>query len=128
MSLAIVDAREWQNLLDLRTGKKAQDESPQTLMLRGILKRHPYPGDVDIDSLSRYPDTLTKKPDEMPGFFLNKLRQFELSANSRESNDEGNGNEVLQLHCIGSLFSTLSLLCKLNCSKNRDSFRLLSRR
>jgi hypothetical protein len=47
MSLAIVDAREWQNLLDLRTGKKVQDERLQTLMLRGILKEHPYPGDVD---------------------------------------------------------------------------------
>jgi hypothetical protein len=50
MSLAIVDAREWQNLLDLRTGKKVQDESPQTLMLSGILGRHPYPGDINIES------------------------------------------------------------------------------
>jgi hypothetical protein len=50
MSLAIVDAREWQNLLDLRTGKKVQDESPQTLMLRSVLGRHPYPGDVNIKS------------------------------------------------------------------------------
>ena len=54
MSLAIVDAREWQNLLDLRTGKKIDESSdplaqaPQTEMLRNILKRHPYPGDVDI--------------------------------------------------------------------------------
>lgn len=48
MSLAIVDARGWQNLLDLRTGKKVQNESPQALMLSGILKKHPYPGDVDI--------------------------------------------------------------------------------
>jgi hypothetical protein len=47
MSLAIVDAREWQNLLDLETGKKVQDERPQTLMVRSILKKHPYPGDVD---------------------------------------------------------------------------------
>ena len=57
MSLAIVDAREWQNLLDLRTGKKAQDESDQTLMLRGLLKRHPYPGDVDIESNRWVTDT-----------------------------------------------------------------------
>lgn len=54
MSLAIVDAREWQNLLDLRTGKKIDEASdplaqaPQTEILRDILKRHPYPGDVDI--------------------------------------------------------------------------------
>ena len=50
MSLAIVDAREWQNLLDLKTGKKVRDESPQTLMVRGLLERHPYPGDVSIES------------------------------------------------------------------------------
>ena len=57
MSLAIVDAREWQNILDLRTGKKVQDERSQTLMLRGILKRHPYPGDVDIVSNKWVTDT-----------------------------------------------------------------------
>lgn len=57
MSLAIVDAREWQNLLDLRTGKKVQDEKPQTLMLRGILERHPYPGDMDILSNRWVTDT-----------------------------------------------------------------------
>lgn len=57
MSLAIVDAREWQNLLDLRTGKKVQDENPRTLMLRDILKRHPYPGDVDILSNRWVTDT-----------------------------------------------------------------------
>ena len=48
MSLAIVDAREWQRLFDLKTGKKVEDSRPQTLMLRRILERHPYPGDVDI--------------------------------------------------------------------------------
>jgi len=50
MSLAIVDAREWQNLLDLRTGKKVQDDSPQTRMVRELLARHPYPGDVSAES------------------------------------------------------------------------------
>ncbi len=57
MSLAIVDAREWQNLLDLHTGKKVRDESPQTLMVRGILGKHPYPGDVDIRSNRWVTDT-----------------------------------------------------------------------
>ncbi|MDR1728212.1 MAG: hypothetical protein LBT74_09875 [Acidobacteriota bacterium] len=52
MSLAIVDAREWQNLLDLRTGKKVKDDdprvqAPQTATLRDVLRRHPYPGDSD---------------------------------------------------------------------------------
>jgi hypothetical protein len=52
MSLAIVDAREWQNLMDLETGKKVQDERPQTRMVRNILAKHPYPGDVDARSNS----------------------------------------------------------------------------
>jgi len=57
MSLVVVDAREWQNLLDLRTGRKVQDESPQTLMLRGVLERHHYPGDVDLESSRWVTDT-----------------------------------------------------------------------
>jgi hypothetical protein len=57
MSIAIVDAREWQNLLDLQTGKKIQDESPQTALVRGILKKHPYPGDVNIQSNKWVTDT-----------------------------------------------------------------------
>jgi len=46
MSLAIVDARQWQNLFDLRTGKKVEDDSPKTRMVREVLERHPYPGDT----------------------------------------------------------------------------------
>ena len=57
MSVAIVDAREWQNVLDLRTGKKIRDESLQTHMMRDILKRHPYPGDVEIESNRWVSDT-----------------------------------------------------------------------
>jgi len=57
MSLVIVDARQWQNLMDLRTGKKARDESPQTLMVRDILAAHPYPGDVEIESNRWVSDT-----------------------------------------------------------------------
>jgi hypothetical protein len=57
MSLVIVDARQWQNLLDLRTGKKAQDESPSTVMVREILAKHPYPGDVEFESNRWVSDT-----------------------------------------------------------------------
>jgi hypothetical protein len=57
MSLAIVDARGWQNLFDLRTGKKTEDNRSQTWMLRGILKDHPYPGDVDFMSNRWVTDT-----------------------------------------------------------------------
>ena len=48
MSLAIVDARKWQRLFDLKTGKKVEDDRAQTIMLRRILEKYPYPGDVDV--------------------------------------------------------------------------------
>jgi hypothetical protein len=57
MSLAIIDARQWQNVLDLRTGKKVEDDSPKTRMVRGVLERHPYPGDVDTLSNRWVTDT-----------------------------------------------------------------------
>lgn len=47
MSLVIIDAREYQKLFDLRTGTRVEDGSPDVLMLREVLARHPYPGDVD---------------------------------------------------------------------------------
>ncbi len=57
MSLAIIDARHWQNLFDLRTGARMIDERPEVLMVRGVLARHPYPGDVDKAANSWVSDT-----------------------------------------------------------------------
>lgn len=50
MSLAIVDVREWQNVLDLRTGKKRDDDTPLIRMMKSVLNNHPYPGDLDVRS------------------------------------------------------------------------------
>ena len=50
MSLAIIDAREWQRLFDLKTGKNVENDQSQTVLLRHILEKHPYPGDEDIIS------------------------------------------------------------------------------
>ncbi|MEE4363214.1 MAG: hypothetical protein V2J08_04735 [Desulfotignum sp.] len=47
MSLAIIDAREWQNTFDLETGQPQTSESPAADMAARVLSRHPYPGDVD---------------------------------------------------------------------------------
>jgi len=47
MSLAIVDAREWQNMFDLRTGARMEAGGPQVEMMQSVLKKHPYPGDLD---------------------------------------------------------------------------------
>jgi len=50
MSIAIIDAREWQNIFDLRTGAKAEADGPVVKMVRGVLGAHPYPGDTDPGS------------------------------------------------------------------------------
>ncbi len=47
MSLAIIDAREWQNQFDLESGRIQPDDSATVQMVRKVLGRHPYPGDVD---------------------------------------------------------------------------------
>ena len=50
MSLAIVDAREWQNMFDLRTGAKVEAVGPLVEMMKAVLKKFPYPGDMDPGS------------------------------------------------------------------------------
>ena len=47
MSLAIIDAREWQNQFDLETGQKRPDTGPVVDMVKQVLSRHPYPGDMN---------------------------------------------------------------------------------
>ena len=65
MSLAIIDAREWQNVFDLRTGLKRMDDSPTVRLVKEVLDKHPFPGDLDeranhwvtdtaLDVLERY--------------------------------------------------------------------------
>lgn len=50
MSLAIVDTREWQNMFDLRTGARVEAEGPRVELMKNVLARHPYPGDMAPDS------------------------------------------------------------------------------
>ena len=57
MSLAIIDARQWQNIFDLRTGVKVDVENAETLLVKGVLARHPYPGDVENASNAWVSDT-----------------------------------------------------------------------
>jgi len=47
MSLAIIDAREWQNQFDLETGQKKEDDGPVIRMMKKVLRDNPYPGDMD---------------------------------------------------------------------------------
>ncbi|MGA7827772.1 MAG: hypothetical protein WCA04_08935 [Geobacteraceae bacterium] len=48
MSRAIIDAREWQKVFDLRTGAALEDVSPLDEMVQRVQARHPYPGDLDV--------------------------------------------------------------------------------
>src|SRR3989339_833296 len=47
MSLAIIDARQWQNRFDLESGQKKEESHPAAAMLSKVLSWNPYPGDMD---------------------------------------------------------------------------------
>jgi hypothetical protein len=57
MSIAVVDARGWQNTLDLKTGEKIGTVGPVVEMVKDMLQRHPYPGDLDPGSNGWVTDT-----------------------------------------------------------------------
>ena len=56
-SLAIVDAREWQNQFDLRTGEKTDEQGVLVDLMKDVLHCHPYPGDLDPGSNRWVTDT-----------------------------------------------------------------------
>jgi hypothetical protein len=57
MDHVIIDAREWQNMFDLKSGKKVKYSSPKVGMVREVLADHPYPGDTDSRSNQWVSDT-----------------------------------------------------------------------
>ena len=57
MSTAIIDAREWQNIFDLKTGQKIADDRGLVRRTAEVLARHPYPGDVEEQSNRWVSDT-----------------------------------------------------------------------
>ncbi|HPZ64361.1 MAG: hypothetical protein WBK48_07495 [Dethiobacteria bacterium] len=50
--LAVLDAVEWQTTLDFETGKETTVKSDLAAMAQELLKRHRYPGDMDLESIS----------------------------------------------------------------------------
>ncbi|EHJ47997.1 hypothetical protein DFW101_1991 [Solidesulfovibrio carbinoliphilus subsp. oakridgensis] len=78
MSLAILDARQWQQVVDLRSGHKIETDAPLVGMVKGVLARHPFPGDRDPRGNDWVTDTaldLIERYD--PGFaFLTYARQY----------------------------------------------------
>ncbi len=57
MSTAILDVRGWQNTVDLETGEKVDADGPLVEMARDVLRKHPYPGDLDPGSNRWVSDT-----------------------------------------------------------------------
>ena len=57
MSLAVIDAREWQSVFDLRTGQKSRTDNPAVNMVKEVLARHPYPGDTGVEGNRWVTDT-----------------------------------------------------------------------
>ena len=51
MNTVVIDARGWQNSLDLKTGEKVSTTTgPVVKMVRTILQKYRYPGDFDPGS------------------------------------------------------------------------------
>lgn len=78
MSLAIIDAREWQNRFDLESGQKKKDSSRAADMLSQVLNGHPYPGDTDEQANQWVSDTALDLIDRYnPGLVcLSYVQQF----------------------------------------------------
>ncbi len=78
MSITILDAREWQTMLDLRTGEKIERNGILIDMVKGLLRRHPYPGDMDRASNRWVTDTaLDLMQNYKPSFvFLTYAAQY----------------------------------------------------
>lgn len=78
MSLAIIDAREWQRVFDLKSGAAVATELPLVGMVREIQAGRPYPGDLDDAGNRWVTDTaLDLIAGYDPSFvFLTYARQF----------------------------------------------------
>lgn len=51
MNLGIIDVVEWQTAIDMRSGTKVDADGPLAGIARKILKAHPYPGDLEPESI-----------------------------------------------------------------------------
>lgn len=78
MSVAILDARQWQRTVDLRTGRQVEAEGPLVDKVRAVVDRHPFPGDRDPGGNAWVVDTALDLLDVYdPGFvFLTLARQY----------------------------------------------------
>lgn len=78
MSVAVMDVNGWQNVLDLKNGKRGNDNSPVIRLVKQVLGRHPYPGSASLESNQWVTDTaLDMLGRYHPDFiFLSYAQQF----------------------------------------------------
>ena len=90
MSRAIIDAREWQKVFDLRTGAALEDVSPLDEMVQRVQARHPYPGDLDVAGNRWVSDTALDLLEQYdPSFvFLAYAQQYFSGRYSLQTNAE----------------------------------------
>lgn len=80
MAIALFDVRKWQTTVDLRTGQTVNSDSRQVNMMRSILDRHPYPGDVNLESNRWVTDIALNLVEEyQPGFVFLSYSQLYFS-------------------------------------------------
>jgi hypothetical protein len=93
VSLAVIDAREWQRVFDLRTGARVAADSRLLKMVMEVQARRPYPGDLDDAGNRWVTDTaLDLIAGYDPSFvFLTYARQFFIGRYSPLAEDEWAG-------------------------------------
>jgi hypothetical protein len=97
MTYGIIDVREWQTTVDLKTGKKVDVDNELTKIAKKIIGRNYYPGDLELKSINWVTDVALDlyseyKPDFM---FLNYAQPYLLSRFTKLSNSEW--NELINL-------------------------------
>lgn len=92
-ALAILDARQWQQVVDLRSGRPTVSDTPLTHLVKGLLDRHPFPGDRAQGSNAWVTDTALDLMDRYdPGFaFLSYSQQYYSSRYGHLSEQERQG-------------------------------------
>lgn len=78
MSVVVIDAREWQNTFDFRTGASLDTDTPVSRLVKDIQKNHPYPGDLETEANTWVSEVALELIDRYdPGFaFLIYAHQF----------------------------------------------------
>ena len=119
MSLAILDAHAWQQVVDLRTGRPVPGRGARAEAVRAVLARHPFPGDRDARGNAWVTETaLDLIAHYDPGFvFLTYARQYysarysRLREGEREAMIEDAFDEVERFAAASGYFTVVVGTC-----------------